>query len=143
MLTQLFRVDRRRYCWTTSIVLFVIACAGCGKKSTVAAVRGKVLLDDQPLTAGAIMTLPKGGRGAQGAIHNGEFELGTFAKNDGALIGTHQVAIVAYEGGLGRGPEAKLGKLLVPQRYTNPETSGLTIEVEPGENTPTLKLTSP
>jgi hypothetical protein len=125
------------------IATFVSLISGCGSKSRVASVQGTVVLDDKPLASGAVMTLPSGGRGAQGAIRNGTFVLGTFEDDDGALIGTHKVAVVAYEQTLGSGPEAPVGKLLVPQRYTNPESSGLTIEVKAGEtNTPTLKLTS-
>jgi hypothetical protein len=91
------------------------------------------------------MTLPPAGRGANGPIAaDGSFELRTFAKNDGALVGTHKVAVVTYAPTGKSGPEAGLGKLLVPDRYINPETSGLTIEVKAGEvNTPTLELTSP
>jgi hypothetical protein len=103
-----------------------------------------VLLDDKPLASGSVVTLPQSGRGAKGAIANGEFELSTFGNRDGALIGTHKVAVVANEPSKGIDAEAAPGKLLVPQRYTNPETSKLTIEVKSGEvNTPTLTLTSP
>ena len=126
------------------LVLFAFLCAGCGSKSSVARVRGKVLLDEKPLATGSVVTLPSAGRGAKGIIHHGEFELGTFGEKDGALIGMHKVAIIASEPSQGTGPEAAAGKLLVPERYTNPETSGLSIEVKPGEvNTPTLKVTSP
>jgi hypothetical protein len=109
----------------------------------MASVRGKVTLDGQPLAAGAIVTRPKAGRGAQGVIRNGEFMLGTMGSDDGASIGTHQVGVVAQEKPQGAGPEAKPGKLLVPERYTNPDTSELMIEVKPGNNTPTLELKSP
>jgi hypothetical protein len=127
-----------------ALVLLAFACTGCGAKSSVAPVRGKVLLDDKALANGFIVTLPPGGRGAKATINNGDFELGTFGNSDGALIGTHKVAVVANEPSKGADAEAAQGKLLVPQRYTNPETSGLTIEVKAGEvNTPTLKLTSP
>ncbi len=90
------------------------------------------------------MTLPPSGRGANGVIApDGSFELRTFGRNDGALIGTHKVGVVSYASSGKTGPEAGQGKLLVPERYTNPETSGLTIDVKAGQtNTPTLKLTS-
>src|SRR5215204_2616518 len=124
----------KRYCAVYALILIALICAGCGQKtSTVAVVRGKVTLDGKPLPSGNIVTIPTGGRGAVGPIQNGEFELSTFAKKDGALIGTHKVAVSANEPPQGAGPEATAGKLLVPQRYTNPETSGLTIEVKAGE----------
>jgi len=117
-------------------------CASCSSKSPVGQVQGKVTLDGKPLASGMVGTLPPAGRGSSGKIENGEFELSTFGKNDGALVGTHKVAVVARENSQGAGPEAKAGKLLIPERYTNPETSGLTIDVKSGVNTPTLELKS-
>ena len=127
-----------------SLLLLAAVCAGCMKReSSIAVVRGKVLLDGQPLANGGINTIPTAGRGSSGVIRNGEFELGTMNKNDGAVIGTHRVAITAREASQGGGPEAAAGKSLIPDRYSNPDASGLTIEVKAGEvNTPTLDLTS-
>jgi hypothetical protein len=143
MVGLLKRFARDRCFMIASMMLLVGVCAGCGSRASVGQVQGKVTLDGSPLAAGAIATVPDAGRGAHGAIENGVFELGTFGENDGALIGTHKVAVVAYEQAKNAGPESPTGKLLVPQRYTNPETSGLTIEVKAGEvNTPTLNLTS-
>jgi hypothetical protein len=134
----------RSYLFTAFLAAYALVCAGCGAKSSVAQVHGKVELDGKPLQSGAVSTIPLAGRGAHGAIRDGSFELGTFGQNDGALIGTHKVAVIAYEPTPGKGPEAGPGKLLVPQRYANADTSGLEIEVKAGEtNTPTLKLTSP
>lgn len=100
-------------------------------------------LDGKPLASGTISTIPAAGRGAKGVIENGEFELGTLGNNDGASPGVHQVEVVAREKTSG-GAESGMGKLLIPQRYTNANTSELTIDVKAGEvNTPTLKLTSP
>jgi hypothetical protein len=73
---------------------------------------------------------------------DGAFELSTFGSGDGALIGTHKVAVAAYEG-TADGYEKELGKSLVPQRYNSPEMSGLTIEVTAdGPNEPVLELSS-
>jgi hypothetical protein len=144
MLRQSSHFDNPARFGAVAAILIAIACSGCGSKSPVARVRGKVLLDDKPLAMGSVVTLPRAGRGATGAINDGEFELSTFGTGDGALIGTHKVAVVANEPSNSTDAEAPPGKLLVPQRYTNPATSGLTIEVKAGEvNTPTLKLTSP
>src|SRR3954469_25678748 len=141
---KLTNSHRNRHVYIAAVIMIAAACAGCGSKSSVGTVHGKVLLDDKPLATGAVVTLPSSGRGAHGTISGGEFELGTVGNRDGAAVGTHKVAIIAREPSQGAGAEATPGKLLVPQRYTDPETSGLTIEVKAGEvATPTLRLTSP
>jgi hypothetical protein len=134
-----------RFCVVHLTALVVLSSCGCGQKTaSVAVVRGTITLDGQPLQSGNVATIPSAGHGALGAIQNGEFELSTFGKNDGAVPGTHKVAVTARDPVQGSSPEAVAGKLLVPQRYTNADASGLTIEVKAGEvNTPTLKLTSP
>lgn len=127
-------------------LLAMIVFTGCGKTgASVAPVAGKVLIDGQPLASGSVNTLPAGGRGAHGTIQpDGSFSLGTNGPDDGALIGMHRVAVVAYAQSADNGPESPRGKSLVPQRYTNAETSGLTIDVKADEdNAPVLELTSP
>src|SRR5688572_2871703 len=97
-----------------------VAFAGCQPKSNTVPVRGRVLLDGKPLAQGMIATLPSAGRGANGRIQpDGTFELRTFGKNDGATIGVHKVAVVAYDAPANAGPESGSGKLLVPKRYTS------------------------
>jgi len=134
-----------RACFSVCVVSFAaISFAGCNKKtSNLAAVKGKVQLNGQPLVNGAVITDFAGGRGAQGAVKNGEFELGTFTANDGALIGQHKVAVTANDPSAG-GPESSPGKSLILQRYNNASTSELTIDVKAGEvNAPTIELKSP
>ena len=121
-------------------IIVAIGCGGSGP--TLAPVKGKVLLDGQPLTTGTVSTQPVAGRGANGVIQSdGTFTLSS-GREPGALVGTHQVAVVAYEGAASSSPEAPQGKLLTPQRYATAATSGLSLEVTSGENTPTLELTS-
>jgi hypothetical protein len=133
--------------WSQLLVVIAIAaacCGGCGRSTLeVAPVKGKVLLDKRPLTKGGVVTLPLAGRGAHGVIQpDGTFELSTYGNGDGASLGPHKVAVAAYEGEA-MGPEADRGKLLVPKHYTNPESSGLTIEVtEDGPNEPVIELSS-
>jgi hypothetical protein len=140
---KVIRVSVVQY-WCLVPVFIALALSGCQKKPPVALVHGKVLLNNKPLEHGGVITSVDGGRGAQAAIKNGEFELSTFGVKDGALIGLHKVAVVSYEKTNATGPEVPNGKLLVPQRYIVPETSGLKFEVKAGEvNTPTLELKTP
>jgi hypothetical protein len=137
-----------RACRTTALLLSslpLLLLAGCGKTTPqTAPVNGKVTLNGQPLTSGTVITIPEAGRGARGVIGaDGSFALQTYEKNDGAIIGRHRVGVVALMVA-GKGPEGGFGKSLIPARYSNPESSGLSVEVESGKtNTPTLELTSP
>jgi hypothetical protein len=126
-----------------SIPLLAILLLGCGKSSNLATVKGKVLLDGQPLTNGSIMTIPVAGKGAKATIQSdGSFELHTNADSDGASLGVHKISVVAYDG-IRTGPESPPPKLIVPDRYTSPESSGLTIDVKASEeNHPVLELSS-
>ena len=76
-------------CSIVTIAVALSPLVGCQRKeSATAPVHGKVLLNGQPLATGAVITSLSGGRGAQGVIKNGEFQLGTFTADDGALVGT-------------------------------------------------------
>ena len=123
----------------------MISGPGCNDNSpSVVPVRGKVLLDGEPLTSGSVLTTPAAGRGARGAIESdGTFELSTYGNGDGALPGTHMAAVVARAPSAGNGPEAPPGKLLTPKKYADALTSNLTIEVTAdGDNAPVLELHS-
>ncbi len=123
-------------------VLFPIvlgAMAGCGQETKVGSVHGIVRLDGKPLTTGTVRFVPAAGRAATGEIQSdGTFTLGTYGKSDGALLGTHKVAIIAYEAaGDGRPAyeaRSQSSKPLVPERYMATGTSRLTFDVKPGNN---------
>jgi hypothetical protein len=116
--------------WPLPLVMFA-ALLGCGREGPdLAPVKGTVTLDGQPMTHGHVGTIPAVGRGAHGDIQpDGTFELYTYDKGDGARVGAHKVGVAAYDASAPRGPESEYGKLLVPKHYTNPESSGLTIDV--------------
>jgi len=119
----------------------LLSLAGCESDSKVGSVHGVVRLDGKPLATGTVRFLPAAGRAATGKIQSdGTFSLGTYKESDGALVGKHQVAIIAFEVGPmpirteGGRPPATPTKPLVPKRYMAPGTSGLTAEVKPGNN---------
>jgi hypothetical protein len=136
----------KRRAFASSVICIAIVAStltGCGNGEGLVPVSGKVLLDGQPLTQGNVITLPPAGRGASGIIQpDGTFQLKT-GKDDGAKPGTHKVAVVAYASGPGQGPESGTGQLLVPKKYTSPDTSELTIEINSsGDNHPVFELSS-
>ena len=65
---------------------------------------------------------------AEGVVgERGRFALSTFRPGDGAVAGQHQVVIVHLPTADGPMRVARS----IPARYGNPETSGLTVEIEP------------
>ena len=129
--------------------------SGCGSSGpAMGRVSGKVMYKDQPIANATVTFLPDA-TGAQSATgitdESGVYRLSTFGKNDGALVGKHRVNVVArapFEGKLPPGAgEAMLeefqssGKPLIPMKYFNVETSGLTFDVASGSNEFDLILT--
>ena len=88
-------------------------------------VRGTVKYQDgSPLTGGEIVFSQPGKARADGVIkEDGTFELGTYAKGDGAPPGKYEVSISTYGSG---------GSL--HQKYADARTSGLSYTVTEGDN---------
>ena len=128
---------------------------GCGpSRSETAPVTGKVTFHGNPVPEGTIAFYPENGRFATGRIQpDGTYVLTTFEEGDGALTGNHVVMIEAVR--FAKGPQPKSmqeevamakkskrpnsamikPKWLIPQKYANRTTSGLTAEVSAGKNT--------
>lgn len=105
--------------------LVLSACAGCGSSTgafigSTVPVKGKVTYKGKPLTRGEIVFEPdSGGREAHGTIGpDGGFELTTYKQGDGAVPGTHRVAVT--------GTSKQDG---VPVRFRNVSSSRVEVEV--------------
>jgi hypothetical protein len=112
----------------TLAALLLVAGSGCGGGSgtmaTLIPVKGKVTYKGQPLTKGIVRFEPDGyGRPATGELQaDGTFVLTTLQKGDGVVAGEHKVSITDT----GSNPR----KELVPKKYTAPNSSKLTAEVD-------------
>ncbi len=84
-----------------------------------------------------------GGRPAQGLTDaQGKFRLMTFDENDGAIIGEHKVGVTLVKvSGATETADGLSGSVdastiqetwIVPQKYSQPDTSELTAKVEKG-----------
>lgn len=134
------------------LILMVLAFAGgCGSRlPATAPVSGRVTYKAKPLANADVTFTPgEGKRSATGRTDaDGRFTLGTFATDDGALLGKHRVTVVANgpprpaKAGEGSGMpgETVPGDPLIPKKYFNAETSGLEHEVVRGTNTVELTL---
>ncbi|WP_162006576.1 carboxypeptidase regulatory-like domain-containing protein [Roseimaritima sediminicola] len=140
-------------------LLLSVGCGGGDKNPGVdlEPVKGKVLLDGSPVQ-GAIVVF-HGERGASGVTDaNGEFILTTFDPGDGAKEGIYKVTVAKSElvgvdssysdinspnYGKTPPPEAMgTRKYIVAQKYSQPETSNLTADVQSGSNEFTFEVTS-
>ncbi len=135
-----------------TIPRYAVACcllllAGCGEDNGLAPVRGRVLLDEQPLEGAAVMFQPEkeGAPATATTDAKGEFEMAT-AQAKGATLGLNKISVakqVAVESKR-KTEESEIVpmKSLTPPKYASPQTSGLTVEVKRGMEPVELKLTS-
>jgi hypothetical protein len=122
----------------------LVSVVGCGRRgAAMAPVGGSVSYQGKPLNFGGVIFQPgAGGSCATGVIQSdGTFQLSTPGSGDGAVIGTHRVAISCFESQSPDFPPTKpgtepvIGKLLIPRKYVSPATSGIVVEVK-AENEP-------
>lgn len=116
------------------------AVAGCSQQPQAYVVHGMVVFPDgQPLTRGTIefeAVLQKKPITASSEIApDGTFQLGTYQPKDGAIAGTHRVAVISdYSIGTGIERPDELPPLELHPRYRDFKTSGLQFEVKPSKN---------
>ncbi|NMC21707.1 MAG: carboxypeptidase regulatory-like domain-containing protein [Thermogutta sp.] len=148
--------------WLAGIALVGIvlggACNRGASKPKTYPVTGTVTMNGQPVVGATVTFTPKeppapgqAGPQAAGGVtdEQGRYQIGTFAKGDGALPGEYLVSVTKYEGvaptgGGGSeeeyrpplpGEETPVPKNVLPPQYANPSTSGLSFKVEAKDNT--------
>lgn len=130
--------------------------AGCGGSSgpvaetvPVVTAAGTLTFQGKPLEHYQVMLFPQDGRPAAGMVDAaGKFVLGTNEPGDGAPAGSHRLA-VTWVGPPSTDPGQGImeftppppPKIKIPDKYTNPETSGITVEVpESGSDAIVIEL---
>ena len=138
------------------LILAIFVVSGCGGDSlNMAEVKGKVLLDGQPLTAGSVRFIPDNTKGTEGPPsegtinEQGEFTLIGAGGVEGAIIGFHKVTVTVPSaepvGSTPDGtppPATPPASVTIPNRYADFTTTDLTFEVKDQSNEATLNLTS-
>lgn len=122
--------------------------AGCGGGDGLAPVKGRVLLDGQPVAGAAVMFEPEGGGVPATGVTDasGEFSLATSGKGAGATLGKNGVSVSKQ---VAAQPNRKVEeseivpmKSETPVKYASPMTSGLSVEVKRGMAPVELQLSS-
>jgi len=128
-------------------LLTLLLLPGCGEglPETVP-VSGRVTFQGQPLDSGQVVfhpqSIPEGlpRRPATGVLdREGRFQLTTFRTGDGAVPGTYQVAIFSYlSDQTSAEDDVAIPETVwrIPERYGNPQQSGLTANVTPESDEP-------
>jgi len=108
------------------IILFLCLVVGCGKGHVP--LKGKVVFSDDgsPLTLGSVILTQQNFQSRGDLNANGEFVMESLSARDGLPPGTYQVSIAgAIEYGVFGGMRS-----IVDPKWTDPETSGMTVEVD-------------
>lgn len=148
-------------------LLPLLGCSGSDRPA-LAKASGKVTLNGEPVSGATVMFLPaKGGRAASGVTDaNGVYRMSGYDDPElGVAVGEHRVSVskIGGEGAFALAPAAPASEdpnanlvspiafqaedplnppkieYLVPQKYGNPESSGLTVTV-PAEGSDQLNL---
>jgi len=126
-----------------SVLLAAVAAAvlvGCGgSEFQLAPAKGKVTYKGKPLEFGTVIFIPEKGPAATGQIQSdGTFVLQTGTQGGrmqrGAVVGKHKVEIRCMDTQRPgykppKGQEMPAGTSLIPTKYNQADTSGLTAEV--------------
>jgi hypothetical protein len=110
-------------------VVSIASLVGCSESPyPLAKVRGKVLIDGVPLSAGKVLFAPiaqgesnDAGKPAIGLLAtDGSFTLTTYDDEDGAIVGEHWVTIFGAPetAAVGRPAKNSFARLAVPQKQT-------------------------
>ncbi len=128
--------------WRASILLFLLlSLTGCDLgNQTLAPVRGKVTYRGMPVPTGTIVFTPDPMRGNHGQQSHASLEQdGSYVLRtgdvSGAPIGWHRVTITSTEEVPPANPNNRfvIPRCLLPDKYRDPELSGLTCEIKAGQ----------
>jgi len=116
----------------------VMLMAGCGDgRPARVPVSGQVLIDGQPVTCGFISIAPEDARMSTGQIGaDGRFTMSCFGGDDGVVPGTHKATVAAF-----RQIDDATRQWFAPKKYSEIETSGLTVTIDGATDSLLVNLT--
>ncbi|HUG70343.1 MAG TPA: carboxypeptidase regulatory-like domain-containing protein [Pirellulaceae bacterium] len=133
-------ISKTRWLSLTAL-LGAILVTGCGpSKEPTGTVSGTVTLDGEPVESGQVDFVSSEGFAATGSITNGQFTLDASLPVGKYSVGVGPPALTEAPGE--EGGDAAVPESPVPASYHTPGTSGLSEDIQEGENSVTIKLTT-
>lgn len=129
-----------RHCLNVGLLCtLLVGCGGSSGMPPVAKVEGTVTYKGQPLATGNIVFYPVNGRSGSGEIKDGKIgPMTTFETGDGVPLGPNKVTIQAFDK-----PVVDMNTKrtsIIPTKYGDANTSGLTADIKAGTNKLTFDL---
>jgi hypothetical protein len=141
-------LPRTRFALAAALAASLAALTGCG--GTTATVSGRVTFGGAPLPGGSVQFLTPGGAYVAEIGPDGSYLLSGIPSGPAKISVTcqdpHYADYMKQLASSGRDPKAKRPKgkpedfNRIPARFSDPSTSGLAYEVEPGNQTHNLDL---
>ncbi len=120
-----------------ALCVALAASGGCGESREFAPVSGTVYYNGKPVDSGVVMFQPAAGEMARGTIRaDGTYTLETLGKSSGVAPGSCKVRVSVRSAAPNTGGEVGLGKLLIPEVYSDFDRSGLVFDVRPDRQEP-------
>lgn len=129
----------------TAFCAIVVAVIGCGKppgdipSATLLPVTGTINVNGKPASGAHVTFHPVDGTSGvtpSGIVNeSGQFQLTTYAPEDGAPAGTYRIT-VSWAELIRGGSEPEYGREKLPIKFQNPDMSGLVCEVKPDNTEP-------
>ncbi len=119
--------------WLVSLFcgICVLGCDSAETKESLTIVHGTVTYLERPLTGGSVVFIPDEERGNSGIPVHADIQVdGTYSVRSGehAGIPPGKYKVTVSPNGIN---QARTGSFQPPERYSNPQTSGLACKVEP------------
>lgn len=128
-------------CGVVAAGAFLALCQGCGSgKPALHNVQGQVFYQGTTLARGVVVFTPDASRGNGGPLAYGEIQAdGRYRLQTdgarGAAAGWYRVTVLSVEAptGVPSGARYAFPRSLLPERYRDPDLSGLASEVKAGQ----------
>ncbi len=129
------------FTWRRALCLCIFLLCGCGAEQeprpALQPAQGKLLINGEPAPGAMLVLSPADGktlnaRGSRPRANVGEdgtFQVTTYQSGDGAPAGEYLVGILWFDNPDSSHPWDQLGN-----KYANPETTGIRISIQEGEN---------